>query len=469
MSNSWPSCSSSSWSSPPLEDRSDPPSCPIYSALLGFDSIPLKDSEKLWRIIIASAKGFSVGAGLKGGLSLFAVLAKLLRSRSSRKVELFTNGEAIALALKETLRYGLFLGTFTGTFVSVDEIIASLGGHHRTREWRALVAGLIAGPSMLLTGLNTQHTSLTLYILMRASVLASRCGIKSKRFGKYCKPLTWKHGDVFLMCLASSQNLSAYILKPESLVPSYLSFCMKHGAKNPVILQGLKEIASGLPFTNLDLIQKYYSSIGVDVKLDPEMQIPCSILHGNASCSSHIIPFFLESYKRALPIYLPVYLFPALIVHRQGLFKSASSILGRVLLSIARSSLFLSTYSSSAWLWMCVLSRIFRRSNVSMVTMGMFLSGSALAIEKKSRRMEIALFCLARATESFFACMADVGYLPKSKNLKRAEVVVFSISTAIIMHCYAKERDVFRSKYLNVLDWVLGVPPPSDETPLKKD
>ncbi|KAL1540469.1 hypothetical protein AAHA92_24821 [Salvia divinorum] len=51
----------------------------------------------------------------------------------------------------------------------------------------------------------------------------------------------------------------------------------------------------------------------------------------------------------------------------------------------------------------------------------------------------------------------------------RADALVFSISTAVIMHCYAMERDVFRSKYLNVLDWVFGVPlPPYEMTPRKK-
>lgn len=42
-----------------------------------------------------------------------------------------TGGEDIILAIKETLRYGLFLGTYAGTFVSVDELIAAVGGHHR--------------------------------------------------------------------------------------------------------------------------------------------------------------------------------------------------------------------------------------------------------------------------------------------------------------------------------------------------
>ena len=86
----------------------------------------------------------------------------------------------------------------------------------RTAKWRALFAGLVAGPSMLLTGPNTTHTSLAVYILMRAAVLASRCGIKSKRFGSVCKPLTWEHGDLFLMCLSSSQilyvHLSPYVM-----------------------------------------------------------------------------------------------------------------------------------------------------------------------------------------------------------------------------------------------------------------
>ncbi|XP_074275079.1 uncharacterized protein LOC141599077 isoform X2 [Silene latifolia] len=146
-----------------------------------------------------------------------------------------------------------------------------------TAKWRALVAGAIAGPSMLLTGPNTQHNSLSIYILMRAAVLASRCGIKSRRFGRICKPLTWAHGDVFLMCLSSSQILSAYILKQESLPSSYKSFLNKHGAKDMSILQGVKQLASGNKVSNLEAIEKFYNSLGVNITLDPEMKVPCTV------------------------------------------------------------------------------------------------------------------------------------------------------------------------------------------------
>jgi hypothetical protein len=77
----------------------------------------------------------------------------------------------------------------------------------RTARWRSLVAGAVAGPSLLITGRKTRHTSMAIYILLRAAVLAARCGMKNERAGSLCRPLSWKHGDTFLMCLSSSQIL----------------------------------------------------------------------------------------------------------------------------------------------------------------------------------------------------------------------------------------------------------------------
>ena len=42
----------------------------------------------------------------------------------------------------------------------------------------------------------------------------------------------------------------------------------------------------------------------------------------------------------------------------------------------------------------------------------------------------------------------------------RLDILMFMAATGAIMHCYSdargKHRDVFRSKYLNVLDFILG-------------
>ncbi|CAM6129357.1 unnamed protein product [Calypogeia fissa] len=473
---------------------------------------PDSQKDELWksveRCISACTKGFVIGSGLRGGLALFTILTRLKRRKSS--VSGKSDAEAIRVALKETLRYGLFVGTFAGSFCTVDETIAAIGGGRRTAKWRALVAGAVAGPSLLLTGSEMRHTSMAIYIFMRASVLAARCGIKGKRWGSICWPLTWKHGDTFLMCLSSSQILYAWIMYPKSLPSSYISFLNKHGGKDTSIIHGVKALAlkKGLP-ENLSAVTQHYHSRGVNVDLTSDIKLPCQIIHGGQGCEEHFLSFIKDSYLRSLPVYLPVYLVPALIVHRQGLFARQAKpkiktnwqgrdgelgyaldvkgdsltlldllnwrlwplpLLSKTLLGTARSSLFLATYCASAWLWTCWLFRGVGQCNPFLVAAGTFPTGLAVLLEKKSRRMELALYCFSRAIESFGICASDSSLL-KQRQLRipnRVDVVLFSIATSIIMHCYAEERDVFRSKYLNVLDWVFGIPDPKKSaTPSK--
>ncbi|GJN40787.1 hypothetical protein PR202_gn00089 [Eleusine coracana subsp. coracana] len=278
----------------------------------------------------------------------------------------------------------------------------------RTARWRSFLAGLIAGPTMLLTGLETRHTSLATYILVRASVLAARCGIKSRRFGKLCKPLTWSQGDIFLMCLSSAQIASAYILNKDSFPSSYKAFLSKQIGKDPVVLQGLKELVNNNDLSSLLRIEKYYETVGVKLKLDPKMKVPCSVSNNIDIC----IVLCYISYDR--------------IKFHMG--------------------------------WTCLLFRIFKQCNIPLLVLGTFPTGLALLIEKKSRRIEISLYCVARAIESLFTCIVDAGLCPVMLQIKRLDIVVFSIATSIIMHCYDQERDAFRSKYLNVIDWVCGDP-----------
>ncbi|KAF6140602.1 hypothetical protein GIB67_013895 [Kingdonia uniflora] len=100
------------------------------------------------------------------------------------------------------------------------------------------------------------------------------------------------------------------------------------------------------------------------------------IIHGGQTCGSHFLSFLIRAYGRALPVYLPVYLIPALIVHRQELSKRPYTILGKGIVGTARSSLFLSVYCSSAWMWTCALFRVFKRCNIPMVAMGMIVGNN---------------------------------------------------------------------------------------------
>ena len=64
--------------------KSDPSS----SSTSYFDPISETNSDKFKRIISASIKGFVIGAGLKGGVSIFSLLARLSRRKSSKSIKL---------------------------------------------------------------------------------------------------------------------------------------------------------------------------------------------------------------------------------------------------------------------------------------------------------------------------------------------------------------------------------------------
>jgi hypothetical protein len=74
--------------------------------------------------------------------------------------------------------------------------------------------------------------------------------------------------------------------------------------------------------------------------------------------------------------------------------------------------------------------------------------------------MELALYCISRALESWALCLVEWGYVSPTRLPPRLDVVMFSLAVASITHCYSDShghhRDVFRSKYLNVLDFIFG-------------
>lgn len=71
---------------------------------------------------------------------------------------------------------------------------------------------------------------------------------------------------------------SAWIMKPNSLPTSYISFLNKHGGKDLSIFKGINELLfKTKPLTALKSIEEHYRTTGVDIQLDPEMSIPCSV------------------------------------------------------------------------------------------------------------------------------------------------------------------------------------------------
>lgn len=62
--------------------RLSPLSLSLSCFLLSFNSYSVQDYDNMWRVFMASIKGFAISTGLKDKLTIFALLERLRRQQS---------------------------------------------------------------------------------------------------------------------------------------------------------------------------------------------------------------------------------------------------------------------------------------------------------------------------------------------------------------------------------------------------
>ncbi len=430
------------------------------------------------RLVTAIARAGTLGCALRGGLSCGKLLA-----RGARRGAGGVDGARVARAMRETVAYGGFLAAFAGTYVAVDETLRERFGGEASKRWRCAVAGACAGPSLLLTGADVRHYGLAGYIWVRSLVLMTRVAQKSENpaVKKLTQPTKMEHGDVVLMVGSAMVILSCFILKPETVEPAYRHFLEMQCGKSVEELSALKQlceagrdedvrawclkIAESGALTTGNAARDLANKTAVRAMADGVVPIDRSELYrllyfGGASNLEHLVSHVAKIFPTTLSLYVPVYLIPALLIHRGNLLspKKAPDLLSRIAMGSARSALFLSSYVSAAWSGVDLANRAFGKGTCDgrSLMLGCSFAGWATFIEKKSRRMELAMYCASRAAETAALVAVYRGLIPKSIQRQRGDILLFSIASATIMHCYNTERDVFRSKYLNILDYVFG-------------
>ena len=78
------------------------------------------------------------------------------------------------------------------------------------------------------------------------------------------------------------------------------------------------------------------------------------------------------------------------------------------------------------------------------LALSLFPIGSSVICEKRSRRKELAVYCSARALESFVLCAIAWGWIPRRMQYKRFDIVLFSLGVGLIMHCYNDSEGDYR-------------------------
>jgi acyl-CoA-binding protein len=426
----------------------------------------------LVRVRTAVTRAAAVGAVLRGGLTLGKLALGRRRTQTS---------EALTRATMEIGRYVAFFSAFAGTYVAVDETLRAKFGAEESKRWRAAFAGACAGPSLMLIGGNTTHYGLAGYIWVRSLVLLARVAQKSEneKVQNMAAFTKVEHGDVALMVGSAAVILSCFVLKPEAVEPGYLHFLKVQAGKTPEELLALQKFGTGASDAELRAVcarlavsnmwsagnsaqeranKTAVSAVSASTGVINRVELFRLICFQGASNPEHFFKHIAKSFSTTLSVYLPVYLVPALMIHRGKLLspERGPKVLSRIITGSGRSALFLSSYVACGWSGIDIANRALGTADWRSIPLGVASAGLATFIEKKSRRMELAMYCLSRAFETTALVAVYQGLVPKCIQRQRCDVALFSVATATIMHCYNTERDVFRSKYLNMLDFLFG-------------
>ncbi|GLC40870.1 hypothetical protein PLESTB_000014000 [Pleodorina starrii] len=492
---------------------------PSFSERGMFEDLELlartPEIRRAWdRVRTAAIRGAAAGVLIKGGLhTLTFVMYLLSRIRGKGRQRVTT----LADALRDTVLHTCFLAALGSSYTAVDEGIALVFGKASTQRWRALLAGLIAGQSLRITGPNRRHYSLATYILLRGLTLLVRTGNKPSAppaLRALLRPTRLQHGDTLLMCVAASQILYSFIMAPSTLPPTYVRFITRMGGKDPTVWAAIREhamrnslhLAPG-PLRALNGTPMAY----LNARPGRLHRTPCEFFHPGQSCAGHAVSVLPQAYSTSLAVYVPFYLVSSVLVHRTALLARPRELLPKLALAVLRSSAFLSAYIAAAFAGACGGFCVAGVNTGPVIAGSVWAGGLGTLLEKKSRRMELAMYCAARALEAFIRCCwlwrADVsgrrrgppalppgaaalaaprhggppagvfGLRPRAvppggaaaaaaaaasggSGGLRLDVLMFSLGCGAIMHCYSdacgQHRDVFRSKYLNVLDFIFG-------------
>eukprot|EP01026_Neomeris_dumetosa_P030287 TRINITY_DN24280_c0_g1_i3.p2 TRINITY_DN24280_c0_g1~~TRINITY_DN24280_c0_g1_i3.p2 ORF type:complete len:251 (-),score=20.97 TRINITY_DN24280_c0_g1_i3:7-759(-) len=99
------------------------------------------------RLQNAAFRGAMLGVVLRGGLALSGQILRQVKGKNKKQ-----SNQKWQNIIRETIQYGLFLGTMGGGYVAIDETLKSIIGEEDSAKWRAFVGGLCIGPSLLLLG-----------------------------------------------------------------------------------------------------------------------------------------------------------------------------------------------------------------------------------------------------------------------------------------------------------------------------
>ncbi|XP_028804276.1 uncharacterized protein LOC114759284 [Neltuma alba] len=377
-------------------------------------------------------QSFLLSYGVRVGIGILLRAFKLARRQSYSSLldlkQLVSERDLIVR--EEACRIGLLFGGFTGCYHALRCLL---------RKWRkkevplnTILAGSIAGFSILALNDSSRRRTLALYLLARLAQCAYNSAKAKNKFHLWGSH--WRHGDSLLFAIACAQVMYAFVMRPESLPKSYQDFIQKTGPVAEPVYKAVRDNCRGFPVDVVSL-SAYLSGKGKSgySKLEefPSI-IPCSVIHqGTNSCLSHNAKATSATFKKTFPLYFSLTFVPFVVLHLQKFMDAPFRTFWLAIKGAVRSTTFLSAFVGIFQAVICLHRKVAVKDHKLVYWIAGGLAALSVLLEKKPRRAELALYVLPRAGDSLWFILVNRNLLPDIRN---AEVFLFSLCMGGMMY-----------------------------------
>ncbi|KAJ3328054.1 hypothetical protein HDU93_001697 [Gonapodya sp. JEL0774] len=271
----------------------------------------------------------------------------------------------------------------------------------------------------------------------------------------------------------------AYALRPETLEQGFYRFIVNTGPVPEQSLQAVRRNVRGLPL-DIPALTSFISTthpapgvLSSVTSLPPiPAMIPCSVIHPkHVGCLTQNFPWvFGRVIKVIAPVYLSVFLVPAVVFNPWKVWNRPIHSLRSILLASARSSTFLALFCSVYQLVICGVRALYdlgviKQDNKLWYWVAGVVCSASVFVEEKGRRCELALYTLTRATESIFEILLQRKLIIRVPHF---EVAMFSVAMGNLVAFYEHEpqnMSRFVHRIFRQIDTFVDPPPCSPTSP----
>ncbi|KAL3521365.1 hypothetical protein ACH5RR_019514 [Cinchona calisaya] len=384
-------------------------------------------------------QSFLLSYGVRVGIGILLRAFKLVRRQSYSSLldlkQLVSEKDLIVR--EEACRIGLLFGGFTGSYHALRCLLRKL--RKKETPVNAILAGSVAGLSILALDDSSRRRTFALYLLARVAQCAYNSAKSKNKFHLWGSH--WGHGDSLLFAIACAQVMYAFVMRPESLPKSYQDFIQKTGPVAAPVYKAVRDCCRGSPVDVASLSSYLSSTKGTStLKLEefPSI-ISCSIIHPDTnSCLKHNANALMDTFRKTFPLYFSLTFVPFVVLRQQKFMDSPIRTCWHAVTGAVRSTTFLSSFVGIFQAVICLHRKVVPKDHKLVYWFAGLMSGLSVLLEKKSRRGELALYVLPRSGESLWYILVNRHLLPDIKN---AEVALFCACMGGIMYYLEHEPD----------------------------